>query len=158
MAKYFVTLSSGEQFEISKLDFNKLKYRSTRGQTKGWYHQKGESMGERNQWSVQFEYISGFWSDEKTKADDPRENIDVDKYVPSEPKPKVEKPKDSKCKHDWNNVDDYEFVTQIVSGRNRYFKRCLKCEAKSQIIKTREVELAMEAEGKTLDQVPVIKG
>ena len=47
---------------------------------------------------------------------------------------------------------------QIVNGITRYYKQCPKCEAKSPLIKKREVEIAMEAQGKTLEEVPEIKG
>ena len=74
-----------------------------------------------------------------------------------EVKPK-EEIKDHVCNHNWNDPESYEYVTTLVSGVNRYYKQCPKCTAKSTLIKKREVELAMEAAGKTLDDVELIEG
>ena len=43
--KYYILMSYGHKFEISELDFNNLKGRQGRGQTAGWYTQRGRVLG-----------------------------------------------------------------------------------------------------------------
>lgn len=153
---FWIILSSGDKFEVSELDFNHLKGRVSRGQTNGWYMQRGPAMGDRHEWQIQFKYLAGFWADQEAivAEDTPVKPVDIEKRLP----PKVGKKEEPspKCNHDWNNIGTYEFVAQNVNGVNRYYKRCTKCETKSTLIKTREVELAMQANGKTLDDVTMI--
>ena len=154
--KFFVKLSSGDKFEISELDFNNLKGRQARGQTAGWYAQRGESFGSRHDWVIQFKDIAGFWANAEKIADKEIRNINTEKRLPPEVKSK-EEPKPEACGHNWNDESTYGFVTTIVNGVNRYFKSCDVCNAKSTLIKKREVELAMERKGLSLDDVPLVE-
>lgn len=153
--KYFVELSNGTTIEIDELDFNNIQQRIATGRTNGWYSQRGEAMGKQHQWSFQFKWLSNLWADKDEKKDVPIRNIDVDKRKPPEVG-KVEEPVEG-CDHDWNDPSRYEYVTQIVGGVNRYYKQCNDCGAKSILIKKREVELSMEADGKTINDVPLVK-
>ena len=149
--EFFVETTSGTIFKISELDFNNINGRISRGQTNAWYTQRGETVGDRANWSLQFKYISAVYANKEKPMDKPVRDLDIEKRLP----PKVGKVEEAPkgCSHDWNKPETYEFVTQIVNGLNRYHKMCKECGAKSNLIKTREVELAMEAEGKTLDDV-----
>lgn len=151
-------MSSGDHFQIHQLDFNNLKSRIAKGQTRGWYNQRGEAMGDRHDWSVQFKYVSGFWSDtdEKGSKDTREDVIDMEKRLPPEVGKKEEEKK-IECQHDWNNPDHYKFVTKVVNGINRYHKQCPRCNGISQIVKKREAELAMESIGKALEDIPMVK-
>ena len=157
--KFYVQMSSGDKFLISELDFNNLKGRIGRGQTNGWYMQRGPSMGDRHDWKIQFKDVAGFWADqpegERTKK--PEGAIDVNKRVLPEVG-KQETEKKPECLHDWNRPETYHYVTMIVNGVNRYYKYCSKCNTKSQLIKKREVELMMESQGKTIDDVELLTG
>ena len=157
--QFYVLMSSGEKFLISELDFNNLKGRIARGQTNGWYMQRGPSMGDRHEWQVQFKDVAGFWSDRPAKGDKPKAagTIDVAKRLPPEVGKKEPEPV-AECLHDWNRPETYTYVTEIVNGVNRYYKQCPECECKSQLIKKREVELIMEAQGKTIDDVTLLTG
>ena len=161
---YFLQLSSGVVFEISELDFNNLSGRQARGQTNGWYSQRGESIGERHQWVVQFKDVASFWASRDPRRDYDIRPLDVEKRLP----PKVGKVQEEKkevevdpslcASHDWNNMETCHFETQNIGGMDRYFKVCNNCKAKSVIIKKREVEVALEKEGKTLVDLPVYEG
>lgn len=149
--EFFIETTSGTVFKISELDFNNLEGRISRGNTNGWYAQRGETVGERANWKLQFQYISAVWANKEKPMDKPVRNIDTEKRLPPKVGKVEEESKD--CSHDWNRPECYEYVTQVVNGLNRYFKECKECGAKSTLIKKREVELAMETEGKTLDDV-----
>lgn len=155
--KFYLQTTSGDKFEIAELDFNHIKSRIATGRTNGWYVQRGPSMGDRCDWRLAFKDVAGVWSDKDEKKDViiRDEVIDIEKRLP----PKVgkkEAPAKPKCNCNWSDPNKYEFVTQIVGGVNRYFKQCNKCDSKSTLIKKREVELAMEAKGMTIDDVPLI--
>lgn len=154
--KFFVQMTSGDKFEISELDYNNLQARIQTGRTNGWYIQRGESMGERKGWQLNFSDISGIWSDNDKREDKPVRNIDVEKRKP-QPVGKKEEPKDDKCKHNWLDNTTWEHVTNIVGGVNRYYKQCKECGAKSPLVKKREVELAQKAKGLTIDDVPLVE-
>jgi len=156
--KFFVETTTSKVFEISELDFNNLKARVKRGQTNGWYMQRGESKGAVSDWRIQVKDIAMFYSDKDEEKFDDTRNIDVKKHVPREVGDKdVKEPVKEKCRHDFSDPTQFEYVTQIVSGVNRYYKQCNKCDARSTLIKKREVELAMEAAGKSIDDVPLVK-
>lgn len=153
MRKFFIKLSSGDQFEISELDFNNIKGRVSSGRSNGWYHQRGESIGAKHDWSIQFKDVASFWSDSDKRVKVKKiRDIDVEKRLPPEVGANDPEP-EPKCQHDWNNPETYEFKSQTVSGIDRYYKVCRKCGAKSTIVKKREVELAMQKENKTLDDI-----
>jgi hypothetical protein len=158
--KFYVQLSSGEQFEVSELDFNNIQSRIVHGKTNGWYSQRGESMvGSRVDYKMAFKDVAIVYADGEERKDktikDP-DSIDLDKRKPKEVgKVKAKKPT-NKCPHNWNNSDDWIHVTTIVNGSNRYFKQCVHCGAKSQLIKKREVEVAQEKIGETLDTIPLV--
>ena len=155
--QYFIETGNGNIFEISELDFNNIQGRIARGQTKGWYSQRGDNIGDRCQWRIQFDEIASTWSNKPKREDRPVRNLDVQKHVPPQVK-KPEEPEDlTKCPHNWNVEEDYEFVTTIVNGLNRYYKMCKKCGGKSQLVKKREVELAMEKNGLTINDVELVK-
>ena len=154
--KYFLQMTSGIEFEISELDFNNLSGRQARGQTNGWYSQRGESMGTRHQWVVQFKDVASFWSDEDAKEiKEPRDLDEGKRLPPKVGKPDVPKEEVIVCtEHNWNDPSTYTYVSQSVNGMNRYYKQCPSCLSKSQIVKRREAELFMENIGKTIDDIP----
>ena len=154
--KFFVQLSSGDKFEISELDYNNIDGRVARGASNGWYFQRGLAMGERHEYRFQFKDLAGFWADSDAPNVKKTANIDIDKRVP----PEVGKPESEKaenCPHNWNDPDSFIYVTQMVNGLNRYYKQCVKCGAKSQLIKKREVELVMESKGLSLNDVELVQ-
>jgi hypothetical protein len=158
--KYFICLSSGKTFEISALDFNNLQGRINTGRGNNWYTQRAPVVGgEFQEWSVNFKDIATVYSDglgTQAKNKD-KSVIDIDKRLP----PKVGKKEEvvvETCSHSWDDPETFNYVTQVVNGINRYYKQCPKCEVKSPLIKKREVEIVMENKGKTLEDVPEIKG
>jgi hypothetical protein len=156
--KFYIESTTGQKFEISELDFNNLKGRVNRGQTNGWYMQRGDTMGDVADWRIQVKDIAMFYADKDAPKKEPARNVDVNKRTPVEPGDKDEKVvQEPKCVHNWLDPDCYEYVTQIVSGINRYYKQCNECGAKSQLIKKREVEIAMEAKGLSINDVPLVK-
>ena len=152
--KFFVKLSSGDKFQISELDFIHLDSRRAQGRTNGFYKQRGESF-DRHNWTIQFKDLVTWWADSPEKKNIEIRNIDIQKRKP----PKVGKlPKEEPKKncHDWNKPETWTHVTTIVSGINRYFKQCNECGKKSKLIKKREVEVAQEAKGATIDDVELV--
>jgi hypothetical protein len=150
--KFFIQLSSGDKFEISELDYNNVQGRIVTGRSNGWYVQRGESIGARHNWAIQFKDVSGIWSDQdKRERVKMVRDIDIEKRLPPEVG-QLEEVKDGDC-HDWNNPDTWEFKKQSVNGADRYFKVCKTCGAKSVIIKKREVEVFMTAQDKTLNDI-----
>jgi hypothetical protein len=159
--KFFVELSSGSKFAISERDYNNIHDRIVSGRTNGWYVQRDHDFteGDRYGWKISFKDIATIYATGPERGDKvirKPEAIDVDKRKPKEPGKLPEKPK--KCGHDWNKPDDYDYVTTIHDGRNRYWKMCKECGNKSTLIKKREVENAMEAIDKTIDDVPLVEG
>jgi hypothetical protein len=158
--KFFIELSSGSVYEIGKIDFNNLKARVAQGKTNGWYSQRGEHIkGSRKEWQIAFKDVASIYreGDEyEDKVIRKPEAIDVEKRTPKLVG-KVEEKKDTKCPHDWNNPDHWNHVTTIVGGVNRYYKQCASCGGKSPLVKKREVELAQEARGETIDTVPFVE-
>jgi hypothetical protein len=159
--KYYCELTNGRKFEIHEGDFNIMNERIVKGKTNGWYMQRFElPEGTIHNWLISFKDISAVYSDELPNVDRviPKEGVrDPNKRKPKQvgegdPKPK----KDDKCTHDWNNPDDWEYVTCIVGGAQRYHKQCNKCGGRSLLIKKREVEVNMEAAGKSIDDVPLV--
>ena len=156
--KFYILVTTGLQIEIDELDFANLKGRVGRGQTVGWYMQRGQSMGEYADWRIQLKDVAAIWSNQPDPEERQRENIDVTKRnMPKVGERDVKEPPPIKCGHNWNNQECYDYVTTIVSGANRYYKQCKECEAKSPLVKKREVEIAMEASGQSLDDVPLIQ-
>ena len=153
--QFFVELSNGTIIEIDELDFNNIRGRIGKGSTMGWYVQRGESMGKQKDWMFQFKYLTNIWASHDPRVDKPIRNLDVNKRKMPEVGKLPEEPKD--CDHDWNNENDWQYVTQIVGGVNRYYKQCNKCNAKSTLIKKREVELAMEQREMSLNDVPLVQ-
>jgi hypothetical protein len=157
--KFYIQLSSGDKFEISELDFNNVKGRVASGKTNGWYTQRGETCNNsRHDWQISFKDIASVFSNKpelKDRTIKNPESIDINKRKPEEVG-KPEEKKDDKCSHDWNKPSDWTYVTQVVGGVNRYYKQCISCNAKSTLIKKREVELAQEAIGETLDTIPLV--
>lgn len=157
--KFYVELSSGSTFEISELDFNVIDGRIRNGKTNGWYVQRDENFlkGDRHGWKISFKDIATVYSGAPENKDRTlRDNvIDLEKHKSKPVGKKPEKPKG--CGHDWNNPEDYTFITKIHDGRNRYYKHCAECGGKSQLIKKREVELAMENDGLTINDVPLVE-
>jgi hypothetical protein len=154
--KFFIVLSSGEQFRISELDFNHLENRQATGRTNGFYKQRGESF-DRHQWTIAFKDIATWYSDApERKNTRPPEVIDIEKRKPK-PVGKPPAKKKETCDHDWNDSSTWTHVTNIVGGVNRYYKQCNKCGSKSPLVKKREVELAQEAKGLTIDEVPLVE-
>jgi len=155
--KFFVETTTSKVFEISELDFNNLKGRISRGTTKGWYMQRGETVGDIADWRIQIKDIAMFFSDKDEPKNEPVRDIDVEKRVPPEVGAKDPKPEpDKTCVHNWQDPSQFTYVTQIVNGVNRYFKQCNKCNGKSTLIKKREVEVAMKASGESINDVPLV--
>jgi hypothetical protein len=154
--KFFVKLSSGDKFRISELDFNNIKGRLNKGSTNGWYIQRGESFDDVHGWSIQFKDIAGFWADSPELKDREIRNIDIEKRLPPQVG-KLEPENTEACNHNWNDEETWTHVTTIVDGVNRYYKQCNTCGAKSRLIKKREVELAQEKKGLTIDDVELVK-
>lgn len=153
--KFFILTSAGIQFEISEHDFNNIKGRIARGQTKGWYVQRGTSHGDRYEWSIQFKDIASFWADSEINKQKNRDDvIDIDKRLPGEVGKNSNLGVD--C-HDWNNEETWNYVAQNVSGQLRYYKQCVHCGKKSILIKKREVEVAMADKGMTIHDVPLVE-
>jgi len=157
--KFYIETTTGMKIEIDERDFNNLDARVNRGQTNGWYMQRGLTMGDISDWKIQVKDIACFYSDKpEVKEDHTPAHIDIAKHKPAKVGAKDKKePVVEKCNHDWNNPDMYEYITVNVQGVNRYYKHCPNCEAKSTLVKKREVELAMEAAGKTIEDVREIK-
>jgi hypothetical protein len=157
--KFFIQLSSGDKFEISELDYNNVTGRVALGKTNGWYTQRGESMkNSRNDWQIAFKDVAAVFTNRpemKDRVIKKEEAIDIDKRKP--PEVGKIKEKDPGCPHDWNDTTHWSYVTQIVGGVNRYHKQCISCGAKSTLIKKREVELAQEKIGETLDTIPLVE-
>ena len=157
--KFFIQLSAGTSFEISELDFNNIDGRIRQGKTNGWYVQRDENFlaGDRHGWKVSFQDIASVFSDAPERKDRTirTDVMDLNKHK-SQPVGKIETPVKG-CDHNWNNPEDYEYITTIHDGRNRYWKQCNKCGNKSTLIKKREVEIAMEKGGQTIDDVPLVE-
>lgn len=153
---FYMLMSSGQKFEISETDYNNLVGRIARGSTAGWYAQRGRGFDDMHGWRFQLKDIAGIW---KTGEDVLPEmgNLDIEKRLPPEVGKAVEETPESTCGlHDWNDPTTWTYVTQIVSGINRYYKQCEKCQGKSQLVKKREVELYMKDAGLTIDDVPLV--
>jgi len=160
--KYFLELRNGKTFEISELDFHNIRGRAGRGQTKGWYKQRERAEDVKGDpcedWVVQFDEITRVYSDKVQPMDRPVRNLDVNKReLPEVGANDPPKKASADCGHDFNIPEQYDYVTNVVNGINRYYKQCKKCGAKSQLVKKREVEIAMEESGQTIDDVPLIK-
>ena len=155
--KFYVMLQTGNKFQISELDFNNLEGRLRRGQVKGFYYQRGENCDPAyNNWAVQIEHIAMFYADQPERKNEPVRNLDLEKHK-NKPVGKPAPKEVPDCDHNWSNPDHFEYVTQVVNGVNRYYKMCNKCGAKSTLIKKREVEVAMEASGGSINDVPLVK-
>jgi len=156
--KFYIETTTGRKFEISELDFNNLQGRVDKGATLGWYMQRGPTLGDVAEWRIQLKDIALFYADKDEAKDEPVRNIDVNKRKPAKVGAKDKKKEEPvKCNHDFSNPSHFEYVTQIVSGVNRYYKQCNECNAKSTLIKKREVELAMEAAGNSIDDVALVE-
>lgn len=150
---FWMLMSSGQKFEISETDYNNLIGRISRGSTAGWYAQRGRGFGDMHGWRFQLKDIAGIWTTADQELE--RENVDIAKRLP----PEVGESKEvvePKCDHDWNDPNSWEYVTQIVSGINRYYKQCNTCKGKSQLVKKREVETYMTNAGLSIDDVPLV--
>lgn len=158
-AQYFILMSSGQKFEISELDFNNIKGRQGRGSTNGWYTQRGEGMGTMHDWAIQFKDLASYWSTKAEETKKPKrseDSVDITKRLLPEVGAKDKEPEPIPCTHNWNDPEQYEYVTTIVNGVNRYHKVCNHCQARSPLVKKREVELAMEEKGLSLNEVPLV--
>jgi hypothetical protein len=156
--KFYLQLTSGDKFEISELDFINIENRIGTGRTNGWYMERQHlAESTRHGWKIAFKDIGMVYSDGAEIKDEKIKNIDIDKRKMPEVG-KVEEPKETGCTyHDWNNPETWTHVTQIVGGRNRYYKQCNECGGKSPLIKKREVEIAQEKKGETLDTVLLVE-
>jgi len=156
--KFYIQLTSGEQWEISELDYNHIDHRIGSGRTNGWYAQRGEMQeSERHEWKIAFKDVAAVWADREKIEDKKIKPIDVDKFKMKDVgKPEIDESK-STCNHDWNDPQTWHHVTTIKNGNNRYHKMCNECGAKSPLIKKREVEVAQEAIGETLDTIPLVE-
>ena len=149
MQTFHFKMQDGSEYEVDELDYNNLCGRISNGRYNGYYTVRGKiNTGMR--FAFQYFMIVKATGDPE-KKDEPVRNIDVNKHKP-QPVGKVEeKPKG--CPHDWNNTEHWEYVKKNINGKLQYRKRCLECGKVSSLIKPREVEVAMEAEDKTLDDV-----
>jgi len=158
--KYYLQVSSGEKWGISEVDYNNIHARIQTGRTNGWYIQRGPAVdASRNDWAVAFKDVASVWADGPERKDKVIRDdvIDVNKRKP-QPVGKPEPKKTPACSHDWNDPTTWNHVTTIVNGNNRYFKQCaLGCGQRSPLVKKREVELAQEAKGETIDTVPLVE-
>jgi hypothetical protein len=155
--KFYLQLKSGEQFEISELDFNNVQSRIFLGKTKGYYKQRQALPDSpRQDWQQAFDDISSVFANKPENKDVTVKPVDIEKR---KPRPVGETPevKDVKCPHNWDNPQDWNHVTTIVGGVNRYFKQCATCGKKSTLIKKREVEIAQEKIGQTINDVPFVE-
>ena len=155
--KFYLQLKSGETFEISELDYNNVQSRIFLGKTNGYYKQRDALPNSpRFEWQQQFSDISSVYADKPENKDVTVKPVDIEKRKPREVG-ETTKVKDKKCPHDWDNPQDWNHVTTIVGGVNRYFKQCAACGNKSTLIKKREVEIAQEKIGQTINDVPFVE-
>ncbi len=149
MQKFFFKMQDGSKYEIDELDYNKLCGRIVSGRTNGYYIMRGTINADMK---FAFQYFMTIEVEGEAKAkDEPVRNIDIEKYKP-QPVGKVKEVLKG-CNHDWNKPEDWEYVKKNCSGKMQYRKRCVKCSKVSSLIKPREIELAMEAIDKTLNDV-----
>ena len=150
--KYFITLFTGQEYEVSEMDYHNIEHRIGSGRTNGFYNMRGDINP-----SLKFAF-KYFMSIEKRGREKPK-NIPVRNLDPKKfEAPKVGKPEkiSKKCPHDWNNPDDFEYVKKTVNGKVQHRKECKECKGLSPLIKPREAELAMEAINKTIDDIKVL--
>jgi len=156
--KFWAQLTMGDKIELGELDYNNITYRIHTGRTNGYYTQR-DQLGPEFFGQFAMKYLVRVWADGPENKDMTIKRVDVSKRTAPEvgegDEPKNEK---TKCPHDWQDPTTWQHVTTLVGGNNRYFKQCvLGCGAKSPLIKKREVELAQEQIGETLDTVPVVE-
>lgn len=157
--KFYLELTTGKKFEIHEGDYNIIESRMYKGQTNGWYHQRFDfPEGEVQGWHVAFKDIAMVYADAPPNVD----KVIVPEGVRSIEKRKVqpvgkpEEPKGPDCNHNWNEPDDWEYVTCIVNGVQRYHKQCHNCGGRSQLVKKAQVEREMTEAGRSIDDVPLV--
>jgi hypothetical protein len=156
--KFYLQLKSGETFEISELDYNHIQNRIFLGKINGYYKQR-EALptSPRFEWQQQFSDISSVYCNKPENKDVTVKPVDIEKRKPrpvGDEKPEAKK---EKCPHNWDDPTHWNHVTTIVGGVNRYYKQCISCNGKSQLIKKREVEIAQEKIGQTINDVPLVE-
>lgn len=154
--KFFVQVRSGEKFMIDELDYNNIQHRIATGRSNGWYKQRGENVDkDRFDWSLNFTDISGTWADKEKRVDKIVKPVDLEKRKP----PKADEPEVPATKdcHNWEDDQTWDYVTTFNNGAQRYHKQCKTCNAKSILVKKREVELNMEKRGLSLDDVALVE-
>ena len=147
--KYYVKLHNGDKYEIDKLDYNHVKHRIVSGRTNGFYVVRGETNKDL---SFAFQYFMTLETEGKERPKDKTvRDIDPEKFAP----PLVGKPKviPKGCQHDWNNLNDWEYVFKNIGGKIQYRKMCKSCQKTSMLVKPKEVENFMETRGLTMDDV-----
>ena len=149
MQTFYFKMQDGSRYEVDELDYNNLCGRISNGRYNGYYTIRGKI---NNGMRFAFQYFMTIEAEGDAPAkDESVRNINIEKRKP-QPVGKVEeKPKG--CPHDWNNSEHFEYVVKNINGKLQYRKRCINCKKVSSLIKPREVELAMEAIDKTLENV-----
>jgi len=149
MQRFYFKMQDGSRYEMDELDYNNLCGRISNGRYNGYYTIRGKINTDMR---FAFQYFMTIEAEgTPVPKDEPVRNIDIEKHKP-QPVGKDEE-KSKECTHDWNKPEDWEYVTKNFNGKMQYRKRCLACGKVSSLIKPREVELAMEAIDKTLNDV-----